>query len=73
MPYIHVDSEILVDFDDDDLIDELKNRGHTVLKDIDPDADNVELLRKIYEMRRVGKDYQRELDQLIYDMLGRIV
>lgn len=73
MPYVHVDTEILTDFDDEDLIDEIQSRGHTVLKDSDYDADANEAIRNIYEKRRLGKDYQKELDELIYTTLGRVV
>lgn len=57
----------LSDFDTDDLIEELTNRGR------EPDSfETHTLVRDIYEKRRNGKDYQRELDILIYDIIGRI-
>jgi len=31
------------------------------------------LVRKIYEKRRNGQDYQKELDQLIYETVGKII
>ena len=36
-------------------------------------GDGREVLNTIYEKRRSGKDYQTELDQLIWLGLGRIV
>jgi polyhydroxyalkanoate synthesis regulator phasin len=57
----------LVDFDTDDLIDELENRGHMA------DTNSKEIVESIYQKRRNGVDYQSELDQLIYAVLGKIV
>ena len=76
MPYVntYVDSEdILEELSDDELIDELTRRG----KDYNTqfvDGDKMkEVLQSLYEKRRIGKDYQSELDQLIYGILGKIV
>jgi hypothetical protein len=57
----------LVNFETDDLIDELENRGHMV------DINSKEIVESIYKKRRNGVDYQSELDQLIYAVLGKIV
>jgi hypothetical protein len=59
----------LSDFDTDDLIEELESRGSGVAEY----GDGVEILQAIYEKRRLGKDYQKELDQLIWQGLGKIV
>ena len=59
----------LSDFDTDDLIEELESRGAGVTDY----GDGKEILQAIYEKRRLGKDYQTELDQLIYLGLGKIV
>lgn len=70
--YVDVDVD-LEDFDTDDLIEELENRG------VDYNTNGVDgdemrhLLEKIWLNRRQNKDYQRELDQLIYGVLGRVV
>lgn len=57
----------LSDFDTDDLIEELSYRGRA------PNSyETCDLVRDIYEKRRNGKDYQRELEILIYNMIGRI-
>jgi tellurite resistance protein len=74
MPTIYTTVEVDVDldeFDTDDLIEELENRGHSFNED--QNNQNVELIEKIYLLRRNGKCFDRELDQLIYDVIGRIV
>ena len=35
--------------------------------------DNLELLRSIFQKRRTGQNFEQELDQLIYNSLGRIL
>lgn len=74
--YVTVSSEVevdLSDFDTDDLIEELENRGYDYnTSGVDADAMR-ELLEKIWLNRRTGKDYQKELDGLIYGVLGKVV
>ena len=68
--YTEVEVDVdLSDFDTEDLVEELELRGSGTV-DI---GNGKELLEKIYLLRREGKDYQRELDELIYAGLGRIV
>ena len=67
MPYVSVDID-LSDIDTEDLIEELRTRR----KEIEFEIQN-ELVRKIYEKRRNGQDYQEELNELIYDTVGRII
>jgi len=57
----------LDDFDTDDLIEELERRGSGTMDY----GDGSEVLRVLYEKRRLGKDYQSELEQLIYLGLGK--
>jgi hypothetical protein len=59
----------LSDFDTDDLIEELESRGSGVMDY----GDGKEVLQSIYEKRRLGKDYQTELDQLIWLGLGKVL
>ena len=59
----------LGDFDTDDLIEELESRGAGTTGY----GDGKDVLLSIYEKRRVGQDYQTELDQLIWLGLGRII
>ena len=56
----------LADFETEDLIDELENRGHMA------DTTSKEIVETIYQNRRNGKDFSHELDQLIYAVLGKI-
>jgi polyhydroxyalkanoate synthesis regulator phasin len=70
MVYRTVDVEVdidLTDFETEDLIDELENRGHM------SDTASKEIVETIYQKRRNGKDFSYELDQLIYTVLGKIV
>ena len=58
-----VDVDIdLSDFDTEDLIEELERRGSVGSEY----GDGKEILQAIYVKRRLGKDYQTELDQLIW-------
>lgn len=66
---VEVDVE-LTDFDTDDLVEELESRGMGFAV---ATQTGTELLTVIYEKRRLGQDYQRELDQLIYLGIGKIV
>ena len=68
--YTEVEVDVnLSDFDTDDLIEELESRGSAVMDY----GDGKEVLNAIYEKRRMGRDYQEELEQLIWLGLGRIV
>ena len=65
---VEVDVDI-DDFDTDDLIEELERRGSGVMDH----GDGKEILETIYQKRRLGKDYQQELDQLIWLGLGKVI
>jgi hypothetical protein len=68
--YTEVEVDVdLSDFDTDDLIEELESRGSGALDYGDGNA----ILNVIYEKRRLGHDYQTELDQLIWLGLGKII
>jgi hypothetical protein len=70
--YKEVEVEVeLHDFDTDDLIQELEERGE--LSSSTGPYDSNELVRQIWMLRRNGKDYQRVLDDLIYVVTGHIV
>ena len=59
----------LQDFDTDDLLEELEERGELPLN-----TDTYkELVEKIWMARRNGRDYQSILNDLIYDVTGQIV
>jgi len=72
MPLVYKEVEVEVDlddFDDHELIDELERRGTGVMEY----GNGTEVLQAIYEKRRLGLDYQKELDQLIWLGLGRFI
>jgi hypothetical protein len=73
MPTVYTEVEVdvsLDDFDTDDLIEELESRG----KGLEVASHSgTELVTTIYEKRRLGQDYQHELDELIYLTIGKIV
>lgn len=56
----------LSDFDACDLIDELEDRGYTVINT------QSNLLVTIYEKRKLGQDYSKDLDQLLWQTIGRM-
>ena len=67
---VEVDVE-LTDFDTEDLIDELESRGSLPTEG---DVDAKGLVHAIWLKRRLGNhDYQDELDQLIYQVLRKII
>lgn len=69
---IYTEAEVdvnLSDFDTDDLIEELESCGSGALDY----GDGKEVLEAIYLKRRLGQDYQQELDQLIWLGLGKII
>ena len=72
MPTVYTEVEVdveLHDFDTDDLVEELESRGMGFEVASQTGTD---LLTAIYLKRRLGQDYQRELDDLIYLGIGRI-
>lgn len=73
MPTVYTEVEVdvsLDDFSDEDLLDEMDARG---LGAEVHDSTATEIIQEIYQKRRLGKDYQRELDQLIYQVVGRVI
>jgi hypothetical protein len=67
--YREVEIEVdISDFDTEDLIEELEDRDELPSSGLFN-----ELVEKIWMLRRNGQDYQRQLDDLIYNVTGRIV
>lgn len=65
--------DVLDELDDDELIEEIERRGLDMnTKYVDGDQMR-EWLTAIWLNRRNGKDYQHELNNLIYFGLGKIV
>jgi len=68
--YTEVEVDVdLSDFDTDDLVEELESRGAGTTDY----GDGRELLTAIWLKRRQGQNYQTELDQLIYNGIGKII
>jgi hypothetical protein len=69
--YTEVEVEVdLTDFDTEDLIEELEDRDELPSRGL---FNTNELVEKIWMLRRNGQDYQHQLDNLIYNVTGRIV
>lgn len=70
--YTEVEVDVdLADFDTEDLLDELASRSSLPMEE---DVHGKEILEAIYHKRRMGRnDYEKELDELIYSSLGKIV
>lgn len=71
--YVTVNTDVdvdvyLGDFATKDLVEELRDRGYTSDGTV-----NQCLLEKIWLKRREGKNYQSELDEYIYEVLGKVV
>jgi len=62
--YVEID---LDDFTDEELIEELNIRG------VEVPVSAIEIVESIYERRRAGQDYQKLLDDLIYQIIGKLV
>ena len=70
MPYITTEVEVEVDlgdFDDDDIREEYEARG------LSDKLVMQEALTEIYQLRRLGKSYENELNKLICDALGVVI
>ena len=70
---VDVDVDVgLENFDTDDLIDELERRGSDYnTQGVDGDL-NREILAQIWLKRRMNQPFEAELDQLIWNVVGRI-
>lgn len=70
--YTEVEVEVsLDDFDTDALVEELEFRGQVV--GTERYGDKTEQLLRIWQLRRQGQNFDRELDQYLYDVLGKVV
>tara|TARA_B110000503_G_C7057567_1_gene375170 strand:- start:726 stop:953 length:228 start_codon:yes stop_codon:yes gene_type:complete len=66
---VEVDVDIS-DFETEDLLEELESRGALP---VDSNINAQEVLEAIWIKRRMDKDYSAEVDQLIYECLGKII
>ena len=65
--------DLLEELDDDELLNELERRGLDMnTRYVDGDEMR-HLLTSIWLKRRLGVDYQQELDQMIYYGLGKVL
>ena len=60
----------LEEFDTEDLLEELDRRGE-LPEQITGDIKDI--VEKIYLKRVFGLDYHKEVDNLVYEVLGRII
>ena len=68
--YTEVEVDVdLSDFETDDLIEELESRGAGATDY----GDGKVILETIWIKRRQGRDYQTELEQLIWLGLGKVI
>jgi hypothetical protein len=73
MPYITTEVEVDIEldcFDDEDLIEECRNRNLDVYSSESEIRNN---LIEIYQLRRQGKSFENELNRLICDALGVVI
>ena len=73
MPTVYKEVEVdvdLDDFEDDELLDEIERRnlGSNVSNE-----SVAELVDTIYHLRRQGRDFEQELDRLVYAVTGRVI
>lgn len=75
MPYITVDVDVDLDeFSDDDLLEELDRRQLASDGSINTiNTEIKELIEKIHLKRMFQLDFLKEVDELIYEVTGRIV
>ena len=65
--YTEVEVDVdLSDFDIEDLIEELESRGKNYAI-----GNSAELIDKIFQLRRLGKNFDKELDEYLYIQTGR--
>jgi hypothetical protein len=64
MPYVDID---LSDFEDDEIIEECELRG------LGGRQEYLDGLTEIYQLRRLGKPFENELNKLICDALGVVI
>ena len=73
MPTVYTEVEVdvdLVDFDTDDLLEELESRGDLPVEE---SGNAREIVEQIYYLRRQGQPYEHLMDSLMYAVMGRVV
>lgn len=69
MPYVNIS---LDDVEDEDLIDEIEERGYRVHSRTE-DIDDLEIIGKIFHLRREGRPHDDILDKYLRDKMGRVI
>jgi len=73
MPTVYTEVEVdvdLVDFDTDDLLEELESRGSLP---VEQNGDARNIVEQIYYLRRQGQPYEHLIDSLTYAVMGRVI
>jgi hypothetical protein len=73
MPTVYTEVEVdvdLVDFDTNDLLDELERRGELP---VEQHGDARNIVEQIYYLRRQAQPYDHLMDSLMYAVIGRVV
>jgi hypothetical protein len=72
MAYVEVEVE-LSDFDDDDLLEEIAVRGLGISASEAEGSETHQLITTIWLKRRLGVDYDADIDALIYHVIGKVI
>ena len=68
--YTEVEVDVdLADFDTDDLLEELAERGALP---VEGDVNAKDIVEQMYYLRRQGQEFTHLLDSLFYAVLGRV-
>ena len=70
MAYIHID---LDEFSDEDLLDEMKERGLATQGQYVGTKEVYEIVEKIWMARKLGVSSDEYVNELVYAVLGRIL
>jgi len=73
MPTVYTEVEVdvdLVDFDTDDILEELERRGDLPVEEAGAAKTIVE---QIYYLRRQGQPWEHLMDELMYAVMGRVI
>ena len=72
MAYVEVEVE-LSDFDDDELLEEIAVRGLGISVPEAEGSETHQLITTIWLKRRLGVDYDADIDALIYHVIGKVI
>jgi hypothetical protein len=72
MAYVEVEVE-LSDFDDDELLEEIASRGLGIAVPEAEGSETHQLITTIWLKRRLGVDYDADIDALIYHVIGKVI